>query len=88
MYQFIHQCTKYFIYNFVTTIFSKLTPCFTCDIFDLINLCCLIKNKRKVYNDSSNYRAIAINSSFCKVLYYIIINHFENLLISKTNGRQ
>ena len=39
----------------------------------------LIKDKRKLCTDSENYRAIAPNGSFAKLLDYVIINSLPNI---------
>ena len=37
---------------------------------------------------TDNYRAIAINSSLCKIFDYMIIEFYENLFVSEVNNRQ
>ena len=39
----------------------------------------IVKDKRKLCTDSENYRAIAPNGSFAKLLDYVIINSFPNI---------
>ena len=52
------------------------------EIFDIITFAPLIKNKRKSLSNSDNYRAIALNSSLCKILDYIIIEYFKDIFKS------
>ena len=52
------------------------------EIFNLITFSPLIKNKRKNIADSDNYRAIALNSSLCKIFDYILINYFSKFFES------
>lgn len=40
----------------------------------------IIKDKRKLFMDSDNYRANAPNGSFAKLLDYVIITYFEDVL--------
>ena len=42
----------------------------------------LVKNERKCKSDSDNYRAIALNSMFSKLLDYIILEFFNQELLS------
>lgn len=54
----------------------------TNDVFDIIVFSPLIKSKIKSLTDSDNFRAIALNSSFCKILDYIFLDYFEDRLKS------
>ena len=64
--------------------FSQKSHCICKEGFniDLITFSPLVKNKRKCISNSDNYRAIALNSSFCKILDYIIIEYFRNIFKS------
>ena len=75
------------LFNYLASLYTlMLRHGFTDSVFNVITFSPLIKNKRKAANDSDNYRAIALNSSFCKILDKIIINHFEKIFVS--NSRQ
>ena len=52
------------------------------DVFDLITFSPLVKSKRKSLSNSDNYRAIALNSSLCKILDYILLDYFKDILQS------
>ena len=65
-----------------------LTHGFTCNIFNLLKFSPLVKNKRKGLDDSNNYRAIAINSCFIKILDYCILDAFEDVFISNSCEQQ
>ena len=65
---------------------SMLTHGFSCSYFNLIHFSPIIKNKRKSFNDSNNYRAIAINSSLCKIFDYVLLQYFKDIF--STNSRQ
>ena len=55
---------------------------FSNDIFNTITFNPIIKNTRKSKNDSDNYRAVALNSLFSKLLDYVILEIFEDELTS------
>ena len=55
---------------------------FTCNVFNIVALIPIPKNKRKSLADSENYRAIAPNSSLAKVLDYIIIQQFPDVFVT------
>ena len=51
-------------------------------VFNTVTFTPLIKNERKNKNISDNYRAIALNSMFSKILDYIILEYFKSELKS------
>ena len=55
---------------------------YTDNIFDVIYFSPLVKNKRKDLSDSNNYRAIALNSLFSKIIDYVFIDFFPNIFRS------
>ena len=55
---------------------------FSNKIFDLITFSPLVRNRRKCISNSDNYRAIALNSSLCKILDYIFIEYFKDIFSS------
>ena len=59
---------------------------FTSEVFNNIYFRPLVKNKRDSLSDSNNYRAIALSSLIGKILDYILIDYFDNVL--KSNSRQ
>ena len=75
---FIEASKKLYVYlSFLLTI--MLRHGFSNKIFDLITFSPLVKNKRKCISNSDNYRAIALNSSLCKILDYIFIEYFKDI---------
>ena len=55
---------------------------YSSQLFDLIVFSPLVKNKRSSLPDSNNNRAIALSSCFGKLLDYIIIDFFNDVLLS------
>lgn len=53
---------------------------FTCDVLNVVPIIPIPKDMRKSLNNSDNYRAIAPNSSLAKILDYIIIQQFPEIL--------
>ena len=72
---------KLFLYiSFLFTIMIRHG--FSNDIFNTVTFNPIIKNARKSKNDSNNYRAVALNSLFSKLLDYVVLEIFENELTS------
>ena len=55
---------------------------FSNDVFNTIIFNPILKNARKNRCDSDNYRAIALNSMFSKLLDYIVLDYFKEELCS------
>ena len=55
---------------------------FSSEIFNLIIISPILKDNRLKKTDSNNYRAIALNSFFSKLLDYIFLEYFENVFKS------
>ena len=74
------------LYEFLANIYTIIIKHgISNDVFNFILFSPLIKDNRKAKNNSDNYRAIALNSCFCKIFDYIIIKHFN---ILKSNDRK
>ena len=54
------------------------------DVFDTVVFKPLLKNGRADKMDSGNYRAIALNSMFSKLLDYVILDFFKKELSSSS----
>ena len=70
---------KLFTYlSFLYTIMLKHG--FSCEAFNDVVIKPIVKDKRKPNNDSDNHRAIAPKSTLAKLLDYIIIDVFQDIL--------
>ena len=71
------------LFEYLAVMFTiMLRHGYTDNIFNLIYFSPLVKNKRQDLSDSNNYRAIALNSLFGKIIDYIFINFFKNIFRS------
>ena len=55
---------------------------YTSQLFNMIIFSPLIKNKRASLQDSNNYRAISLDSCFGKLLDYVVMEFFNDVLLS------
>ena len=62
-----------------------LTHSYSHDHFNVVMLSPLVKDKRKNVCDSNNYRALALNTTACKIFDYIILDYFASVFDSSQN---
>ena len=61
-----------------------LRHCLSSNTFNAVIFSPIVKNQRKDITESSNYRAIAINSCLCKIFDYVVMDFFQSLFLSSS----
>lgn len=71
------------LFYYLSLLFTfMLTHSYSHDHFNVVILSPLVKDKRKNVCDSDNYRALALNTTICKIFDYIILDYFEEVFDS------
>ena len=74
------------LFYYLSLLFTfMLTHSYSHDHFNVVMLSPLVKDKRKNVCDSNNYRALALNTTACKIFDYIILEYFDSVFDSSRN---